>query len=221
MCEAGLLTEEQLEHALSVQESTGRPLGEVIVTLGYASPGAVANALAEQYGGTLRTEYGVSAGLGRPRSDQQVSPLRPAQGASGPAGQPGDAAADEAAREAQLAGMGERARAAEAKVEELEARLAELDSELGASRQAVADLTARLQGAPEPEELPEEPPGEEREHLLFVPSDIGYAVVRRAGACPPAGSVLEDVEGRSFVVARIGSSPLGDRLRCAYLEPAR
>lgn len=220
MCEAGLLTEEQLEHALTVQESTGRPLGEVIVTLGYASPGAVANALAEQYGGTLRTEYGVSAGLGRPRSDQQVSPLRPAQAASGPAAQPGEAAADEAAREAQLAGMVERARAAEAKVEELEARLAELDSELGASRQAVADLTARLQGAPEPEELPEEPPGEEREHLLFVPSDLGYAVVRRAGACPRAGSVLEDVEGRSFVVARIGASPLGDRLRCAYLEPA-
>ena len=68
MRDAGLLTEAQLEHALSVQNSTGRPLGEVIVTLGYASAGAVANALAEQSGGTLRTEYGVSTGVGRPRA---------------------------------------------------------------------------------------------------------------------------------------------------------
>jgi hypothetical protein len=68
MREAGLITEAQLEHALSVQESTGRPLGEIIVTLGYASSGAVANALAEQYGGMLRTEYGVSPGFGGQRA---------------------------------------------------------------------------------------------------------------------------------------------------------
>ena len=65
MVRVGLLTDTQLQHALTVQAETGRPLGEVIVTLGYASPGAVANALAEQYGGTLKTEYGVSSGLGR------------------------------------------------------------------------------------------------------------------------------------------------------------
>ena len=64
MCRAGLLTETELEHALSVQASSGRPLGDVIVSLGYASPGAVANALAEQHGGTLKTEYGISTGLG-------------------------------------------------------------------------------------------------------------------------------------------------------------
>ena len=39
MLEAGLITEAQLEHALAVQDSTGRPLGEIIVTLGYASSG--------------------------------------------------------------------------------------------------------------------------------------------------------------------------------------
>ena len=65
MVEAGLLTEIQLNEALAAHRTSGRPLGEVIVSLGFASPGAVATALAEQYGGPLQTEYGVSIGLGR------------------------------------------------------------------------------------------------------------------------------------------------------------
>jgi hypothetical protein len=137
MCEAGLLTEAQLEHALSVQQSTGRPIGEVIVTLGYASAGAVANALAEQHGGTLRTEYGVSTGFGRPRA----------------------AAA-----------------------------------------------------------APELPP--EQAHFLLVPNEGSHVLIRREGPCPEPESQLADAAGRSYVVARIGPSPLDDGLRCACLEPA-
>jgi hypothetical protein len=136
MCEAGLITEAQLEHALSVQQTTGRPIGEVIVTLGYASAGAVANALAEQYGGTLRTEYGVSTGFGRPRA-----------------------------------------------------------------------------AAPEP--VPTE-----QAHFLLVPSEATHVLIRREGPCPEPGSQLADAAGRSWVVARIGPSPLDDGLRCACLEPA-
>jgi len=64
MIEAGLITREQLEHALEEQRRLQRPLGEVIVTLGLASPGAVANALAEQYGAPLKTEHGFAVGLG-------------------------------------------------------------------------------------------------------------------------------------------------------------
>ena len=199
MCREGLLTEEQLERALSVQESTGRPLGEVIVKLGYASPGAVANALAEQYGGTLKTEYGVSAGLGRPRADQPVPALRRVGDPNGqapttPAGEPGP--------EAQLDAMAERARTAEVKAHQLEARVASLEAELAASRS-------------EPEA-----PENEQEHLLFVPSGTGYSVLRRPGACPAAGSSLHAADGRPFAVVRIGPSPLGDGLRCAFLEPA-
>ena len=73
MVEEGLLAAEQLEHALAEQQRTSRPLGELLVELGYVSPGAVANALAEQHGGLLKTEYGISFGLQRPTG---AEPLR-------------------------------------------------------------------------------------------------------------------------------------------------
>lgn len=63
MVDEGFLTENQLLDALAEQNRTGTPLGKVLVDLGFVSPGAVANALAEQHGGLLRTEYGTSAGL--------------------------------------------------------------------------------------------------------------------------------------------------------------
>lgn len=244
MCQVGLLTEAQLEHALSVQESTGRPLGEVIVTLGYASAGAVANALAEQYGGTLRTEYGVSAGLGRPKSEQPTPVVEAGQLRTAPARVEPAAQVDEADA-ATAVELEERAQVAEQRVEELESRLAELDrlaaegraaleraeaadreadalrtriaeldADLGASRKTVAELTAELEASRGEEQPPEE------EHLLFVPSAAGYSLTRRRGSCPEPGSVLQELGGRMFVVARIGPSPLGGRLRCAYLEPA-
>lgn len=63
MIEAGLITQDELTHALGEQQRLGRPLGTVLVELGYVSQGAVANALAEQHGGLLKTEFGISAGL--------------------------------------------------------------------------------------------------------------------------------------------------------------
>ena len=63
MVDEGFLTEDQLLDALAEQNRSGTPLGKVLVDLGFVSPGAVANALAEQHGGLLRTEYGTSAGL--------------------------------------------------------------------------------------------------------------------------------------------------------------
>ena len=63
MVDEGFLTPEQLSEALVVQNETGRPLGTIFVELGFVSAGAVANALAEQHGGLLKTEFGVSAGL--------------------------------------------------------------------------------------------------------------------------------------------------------------
>jgi hypothetical protein len=61
---AGLLNEEQLERALEEQARTGRRLGEIIVQRGFISGPALANALAEQHGGVLKTEYGFASGLG-------------------------------------------------------------------------------------------------------------------------------------------------------------
>ena len=63
MVDEGFLTPEQLALALAEQSRTERPLGAILVELGFVSAGAVANALAEQHGGLLKTEFGVSAGL--------------------------------------------------------------------------------------------------------------------------------------------------------------
>ena len=78
MVDEGIVTSDQLTHALAEQDRTGQPLGEILVELGFASPGAVANSLAEQHGGLLKTEYGVSAGL-RTVSDAGLAnaPVRP------------------------------------------------------------------------------------------------------------------------------------------------
>ena len=62
LVEKGLITEAQLEHALAAQQQSGAPLGEILVGLGFASAPAMANALADQRGGPLRTEYGFSMG---------------------------------------------------------------------------------------------------------------------------------------------------------------
>lgn len=63
MVDEGFLTPEQLEAAIADQHRSGKPLGQVLVETGMASAGAVANALAEQAGGLLKTEFGVSAGF--------------------------------------------------------------------------------------------------------------------------------------------------------------
>ena len=81
---AGLLNEEQLGQALEEQAQTGRRLGEIIVQRGFISGPALANALAEQHGGVLKTEYGFASGLGgvvarraAAEAGTPVSPLRP------------------------------------------------------------------------------------------------------------------------------------------------
>src|ERR1700758_2358526 len=63
MTELGLITEEQLATVLEVQQRSKRPLGQIIVELGFASGAAVAHALAMQSGGALRTEFGFALGI--------------------------------------------------------------------------------------------------------------------------------------------------------------
>ena len=78
MVEEGFLTPEQLEAAIAEQHRMSKPLGQVLVELGLASAGAVANALAEQHGGLLKTEFGVSAGL-HPHAAEPAPALAPQQ----------------------------------------------------------------------------------------------------------------------------------------------
>jgi predicted nucleic acid-binding Zn-ribbon protein len=59
----GLITPEQLEVALQEQKTTGEPLGAIVVARGFAAPATVAQALATQHGGLLKTEYGFATGF--------------------------------------------------------------------------------------------------------------------------------------------------------------
>jgi hypothetical protein len=59
----GVVNAEQLAVALAEQQQTGRPLGEIIVELGFAPGAMVAQALATQRGGLVKTEYGYATGF--------------------------------------------------------------------------------------------------------------------------------------------------------------
>lgn len=57
-------------------------------------------------------------------------------------------------------------------------------------------------------------------HILYL-SDGGYRIVHRDGPAPAVDTHVE-VEGREYVVARVGRSTLpGDARACAYLQRAR
>jgi hypothetical protein len=59
----GIVNADQLAVALAEQQKTSRPLGEIIVELGYAPGPIVAQALATQRGGMVKTEYGYATGF--------------------------------------------------------------------------------------------------------------------------------------------------------------
>ena len=84
MVDEGFVTPEQLALALAEQKRTERPIGAIFVDLGFVSAGAVANALAEQHGGLLKTEFGISAGLHAVPGGAAISP-RPLAVAPAPA----------------------------------------------------------------------------------------------------------------------------------------
>src|SRR5256885_16147092 len=63
LVQKSLLTEDELELALTEQADTGRLLGAILVERGYVSGPALAVALAEQYGVELHTERGFGTGL--------------------------------------------------------------------------------------------------------------------------------------------------------------
>jgi hypothetical protein len=59
----GLITKDQLEAALAGQHATGEQLGQIVVSRGYTTAAMVAQALATQHGGLLKTEYGFATGF--------------------------------------------------------------------------------------------------------------------------------------------------------------
>jgi hypothetical protein len=194
LVEKGLLTKEELEHALAVQKETGRMLGAILVERGYVSGPSVAIALARQYGVELTTERGFGTGLwaeidrrhraGRGRDGRDnVVQLEPKP----------------AALEA---------------VPDPEPQLEQLQVENRRLREEIERLRDKLT-SPNAVEEPERPTS----HVLFVPTARGYLLVEREGAPPAPGDEVELAEaGTRLVVTRLGRAPLpGERRPCAFL----
>ena len=77
----GIVNADQLAVALAEQQKTSRPLGEIIVELGYAPGPIVAQALATQRGGMVKTEYGYATGF---TSSAPAAPAPPKPSSSDP-----------------------------------------------------------------------------------------------------------------------------------------
>jgi len=149
MVDEGFLTLDQLSAALAEQDRSGLPLGKVLVQLGFVSEGAVANALAEQHGGLLKTEFGISAGLGAHPKVALVSADTPA--AATPAAPVPQAVVTERDALAKTvnelqARLSESAQVYEAEIARVTAaaaaRIAELEAEVHAHEAEVARVTA-------------------------------------------------------------------------------
>jgi hypothetical protein len=103
----------------------------------------------------------------------------------------------------------------EAALERIATTLQDRERELAERERAIAATPAPV-AVPAPEHEPE--PVVETAHVVFVAGDR-YRLVERDGPSPSPGEPI-DVDGATYVVRRIGASPLpGDSRRCAYAEP--
>jgi hypothetical protein len=205
-----LVTEDELELALTEQADTGRLLGAILVERGYVSGPALAVALAEQYGVELKTERGFGTGL------WAEIDRRHRQGRGVAEGEAEELPGDE-----------------EDNVFQLEpAKLAALvpvpDPEpdpqvdrLRAENRRLLDEIERLQGEFSKLKLIEAPeePEPPSSHLLFVPTPARYLLVERDGAPPEPGERLEVPDFRGlFLVQKVSRAPVPDETRpCAFL----
>ena len=132
LVERGHLTDEQLQTALDEHARTGLPLGQVLISLSYVTATTVAQALATQQGGLVKTEYGLSTGFGTPGlvAFPPISPPASAPPAAAWIAQAPEAAAPEAEAEAVVAqavvAQAVEAQAVEAEVVQAETVVAEV-----------------------------------------------------------------------------------------------
>ncbi len=195
LVQKNLLTDDELELALTEQAETGRLLGAILVERGYLSGPALAVALAEQYGVELHTERGFGTGLwaeidrrhraGRGHEDNVVKleavPAPRVEIVPDPKPDP---------------------------------ELGRLEAE----NRRLQDEIERLRGEFTKLKLVETPALADS-HLLFVPTAARYLLVERDGAPPEPGSTLELEEG-AFAVAKLGDAPVpGEERPCAFLLP--
>ena len=225
LLEHGRLTEEQLQTSLVEQERSGRPLGEVLITLGFVSEPIVAQALATQYGGLLKTEYGYATGFGRElrgSSPVTASPVASeAKLTAATAVNPSSAHVEELERE--LAAVTGELTAANARIPELERdlhtqerrlrtsdelavvasqRIAELEHELGAARALIAAA------APAADALATE----KRAQMDELERELERLSAALASAIARAGAQERDLqEARAALAAAVGRGEAQDR----------
>ena len=192
LVQKGLVTADELDHALTEQEETGRLLGAILVERGYVSGPALAVALAEQYGVQLEQQRGFGTGLwaeidrrhreGRgAEPEENVVRLEPAK-------PPLEAVPDP-----------------DPELDRLQSENRRLQEEI--ARLNVEFTNLRLV------ETPEAPTS----HLLFVPTPARYLMVERQGPPPAPGEELELNEG-TFLVGKLGRAPFpGEQRPCAFL----
>jgi uncharacterized protein YlxW (UPF0749 family) len=214
----GHITEEQLELALTEQKATGRPLGEIIVARGFAQPPTVAQALATQHGGLLKTEYGFATGWGG-GVDVDQAPVHAAPAAAG---------GDDSALRASLEEHKKALAAWQQAHKELQEKLAEAQkpappaddprlTRLAAERESMqAELTARdasieqLQGSVAAVEAGRA----ELERALANEVERGNALRAELAASGASESVRAELDQR---IARI-EDEVAERVRAAAAE---
>jgi len=200
LVEKHLLTEDELEFALTEQAESGRLLGAILVERGYVSGPALAIALAEQYGVELHTERGFGTGLWAEIDRRH----RDGRGAE---------AADNVVK----------LEPATPRVEIVPDLEPEADPELErleAENRRLLDELEHLRGEFTRLKVVEAPPHNEVvAHLLFVPTPERYLLVERDGAPPAPGEELDVPEAEArFGVVKVGRAPYPGELRpCAYL----
>ena len=189
----GLVSQEDLDRALTEQEHTGRLLGAILVERGFVSGPALAVALAEHYGVELSTERGFGTGLWaeidrRHRAGRGVLPEE-------------NVVRFEPVPQPQLEA-----------VPDLDPELDRLQTENRRLQQELERLGSEFTKL-RLVEAPEQPSS----HLVFVPTPERYVLLERQGPPPSPGDELELSEG-SFVVGKLGRAPFpGERRPCAFL----
>jgi hypothetical protein len=243
LVEQGLLNEDELEHALEEQASTGRRLGETLVELGFVSHAALSLALTQQYGIEPTTETGFGTGLRagiERRSDRdreegiepqpQISDtmpllrLVPETDAPEP-----NAAHDENLHLAQLEEQWAKLAAAEEQLTEAERELTALRQAARRRRDQAARLVERIRKRDRriaelsaSETPPSQPDaGGSRGHLVYAQLADRYVLVERDGDPPEPDAIVElpEVGDEKLLVCRVGKSPLPNDARpCAFAQ---
>jgi hypothetical protein len=243
LVEQGLLNEDELEHALGEQASTGRRLGETLVELGFVSHSALSLALTQQYGiePTSETGFGTGlrAGIERRSDRDREEGIEPQPQISDPmpllrlvaeteAPEP-NAVPDENLHFAQLEEQWARLAAAEEQLAEAERELtamrrtarrrreqaARLIERIRKRDRRIAELAANETGLSQPDA------GGSRGHLVYAQLADRYVLVERDGNPPDPDAIVElpEVGDEKLLVCRLGKSPLPNDARpCAFAQ---